>query len=124
MHDGMTEQGACIQASEDADVIGETADADRLIVRTVRCPANELQPDSDLGALLVTRGVGELSCGEIDRALAAGAVCAQRLLAAGLIEAAALRLEGEMIVVGTRSIEPFEDPLPARSLAAEGAIHA
>ena len=80
-------------------------------------------PDA-LGALLVTRGVGELSCGEIDRALAAGAVCAQRLLAAGLIEAAALRLEGEMIVVGTRSIEPFEDPLPARSLAAEGAIHA
>ncbi|HYW65035.1 MAG TPA: UPF0280 family protein [Bradyrhizobium sp.] len=89
-----------------------------------RCPARDLQPDSDLGALLVTRGVGELSCGEIDRALAAGAVCAQRLLAAGLIEAAALRLEGEMIVVGTRSIEPFEDPLPARSLAAEGAIHA
>src|SRR5436305_12330930 len=79
----------------------------------VRCPARDLQPDSDLGALLVTRGVGELSCGEIDRALAAGAVCAQRLLAAGLIEAAALRLEGEMIVVGTRSIEPFEDPLPA-----------
>ena len=37
--------------------------------RIVRCPANELQPDSDLGARLVTRDVGGLSEGEIDEAL-------------------------------------------------------
>ena len=39
----------------------------------VRCPAHDLQPDSDLGARLVTRGVGELSAGEIEAALEAGA---------------------------------------------------
>src|SRR6185437_7542229 len=71
----------------------------------VRCPARDVQPDSDLGACLVTREVGELSSVEIDDALEAGAVTARKLLAAGLIEGAALRLEGEMIVVGVRTIE-------------------
>ena len=33
----------------------------------VRCPAHDLQPDSDLGARLVTRGVGKLSKSEIER---------------------------------------------------------
>jgi ApbE superfamily uncharacterized protein (UPF0280 family) len=67
----------------------------------VRCPANELQPDSDLGPRLVTREVGPLSEDEIDRALRAGASQAQQLLVAGLIEGAALRLLGETVVVGT-----------------------
>jgi ApbE superfamily uncharacterized protein (UPF0280 family) len=66
----------------------------------VRMPANELQPDSDLGARLVTRDVGHLSDGEITRALDAGARRARQLLAAGLIEGAALRLLGETAVVG------------------------
>jgi hypothetical protein len=68
----------------------------------VRIPANELQPDSDLGRRLVTREVGALSESEIERALEAGADCARGLLAAGLIEGAALRLQGETLVVGTR----------------------
>ena len=68
----------------------------------IRVPANELQPDSDLGARPVTREVGALSESEIEQALEAGADCARRLLAAGLIEGAALRLKGETIVVGTR----------------------
>src|SRR5205807_8729007 len=38
----------------------------------VRCPAHDLQPDSDLGARLVTRGVGELSADEIEVALESG----------------------------------------------------
>jgi ApbE superfamily uncharacterized protein (UPF0280 family) len=71
----------------------------------IRCPAHELQPDSDLGARLITRGVGELSEYEIDDALEAGSACARKLLAAGLIEGAALRLLGETVVVGTRGIE-------------------
>jgi len=66
-----------------------------------RCPANELQPDSDLGARLVTREVGELSNRDIARALEAGARQARRLLAAGLIEAAVLRLSGEIATIGT-----------------------
>jgi ApbE superfamily uncharacterized protein (UPF0280 family) len=67
----------------------------------VRCPATELQPDSDLGARLVTREVGELSYDEIEGALEAGATRARELLTTGLIEGAALRLSGETVVVGT-----------------------
>lgn len=69
-----------------------------------RLPANELQPDSDLGARLVTRAVGRLGENEIDEALAAGGNRAQQLLAAGLIEGAALRLLGETAVVGSTGI--------------------
>jgi ApbE superfamily uncharacterized protein (UPF0280 family) len=71
----------------------------------VRCPANELQPDSDLGARPVTRDVGVLRDVEIDEALRAGVSRAQQLLAAGLIEGAALRLLGETAVVGATGIE-------------------
>ena len=66
----------------------------------VRCPANELQPDSDLGARLVTRDVGSISENEVDEALRGGSSRARQLLAAGLIEGAALRLLGETAVVG------------------------
>jgi uncharacterized protein len=72
----------------------------------VRCPAHELQPDSDLGARLVTRDVSALQGSEIDDALRAGVGRAQQLLAAGLIEGAALRLLGETVVVGATGIKP------------------
>ena len=71
----------------------------------LRVPANELQPDSDLGARPVTRDVGELSDHEIEGALELGAARARELLVAGLIEGAALRLVGETAVVGTVGIE-------------------
>jgi uncharacterized protein len=89
----------------------------------VRSPACDLQPDSDLGARLVTHDVGELSLSEVEDALAAGAASARKLLAAGLIDGAALRLDGEMIVVGTRAIEApaFRARIHG---SAEGAIHA
>ncbi len=70
----------------------------------VRRPAHDLQPDSDLGARLVTREVGELSGLEIAAALDAGAACARALLAAGLIEGAALHLQGEMSAVALKNI--------------------
>jgi ApbE superfamily uncharacterized protein (UPF0280 family) len=90
----------------------------------VRCPAQDLQSDSDLGARLVTRDVGELCDSEIDDALKSGAACARKLLAAGLIDGAALRLRGEMIVVGTRTIEMPALPMPLRRRVMEGAMHA
>jgi ApbE superfamily uncharacterized protein (UPF0280 family) len=77
----------------------------------VRCPAIELQPDSDLGARLVTCDVGAIRESEIDDALRAGEKRAQQLLAAGLIEGAALRLLGETAVVGATGIKA--DALPA-----------
>jgi ApbE superfamily uncharacterized protein (UPF0280 family) len=68
----------------------------------VRCPAHDLQPDSDLGARLVTRDVGDLSHYEIEEALEAGADKARALLAQGLIESAALRLHAETRIVAPR----------------------
>ncbi len=82
----------------------------------VRRPAIDLQPDSDLGARLVTRAVGALSSGEIADALEAGAACARNLLAAGLIDGAALRLHGEMIVVATRAIAMSGSHAPLRNM--------
>jgi ApbE superfamily uncharacterized protein (UPF0280 family) len=76
----------------------------------IRCPASELQPDSDLGTRLVTRDVGAIREGEIDNALRAGVSRAQQLLAAGLIEGAALRLLGETAVVGATGIKAGVPP--------------
>jgi ApbE superfamily uncharacterized protein (UPF0280 family) len=90
----------------------------------VRCPARDLQPDSDLGARLVTRDVGELSTSEIDDALEAGAACARRLLAAGLIDGAALRLHGETVVVASRAIETPGSKAAFNRDAMESALHA
>ena len=70
-----------------------------------RCPANDLQPDSDLGARLVTRDVGRLSDDEVERALDAGAHRARQLLALGLIEGAALCLHGEIAITGIGGFE-------------------
>jgi ApbE superfamily uncharacterized protein (UPF0280 family) len=91
------------QADAAATIIANTVDLPGHS-RIVRCPANELQPDSDLGARLVTRDVGELSYAEVERALEAGADCARNLLATGLIEGATLRLLGETVEVGTSRI--------------------
>ena len=68
----------------------------------LRCAAHDLQPDSDLGARLVTREVGDLSHYEIEEALEAGADMARSLLALGLIESAALRLHDETRIVAPK----------------------
>jgi uncharacterized protein len=68
----------------------------------VRCPAEELQPDSDLGARLVTRDVGHLEGFEIVAALEAGSGKARALLALGLIDGAALYLQGETRVIALK----------------------
>jgi ApbE superfamily uncharacterized protein (UPF0280 family) len=65
-----------------------------------RIAACDLQPDSDLGERAVTRNVAALSLADIDAALDAGVETANHLMARGLIEAAALRLEGETRLVG------------------------
>jgi len=88
----------------------------------VRLPANELQPDSDLGARLVTRDLGALGENEVEQALRAGANQAQQLFAAGLIEGAALRLLGETVGVGTMGIATRA--LPAlHGSAIQGTMH-
>jgi ApbE superfamily uncharacterized protein (UPF0280 family) len=82
----------------------------------VRCPANEVQADSDLEGRLVTRDVGELSDTEIGDALEAGARCARGLLLSGLIEGATLRLMGRTAVAGaSRNEARTKDKLRRRA---------
>lgn len=79
----------------------------------VRRPANEIQPDNDLGARLVTREVRELPLSDIKIALDSGADVARLLLRSGLIDGAALHLQGETRVVALKSIDSLMlRPLP------------
>jgi len=65
-----------------------------------RVPANRIDPDSDLGELLVTENVGPLSPQDIETALDAGLVVAEDFRRRGLIEGAALFLGGESRTCG------------------------
>jgi len=89
----------------------------------VRRPAEELQPDSDLGSRLVTRDVGLLKESEIVTALEAGADKARALLASGLIEGASLHLQGETRVIALKRFDA-KLPHPACARGIESAIHA
>jgi uncharacterized protein len=62
--------------------------------RVERRPARSLQPDSDLGDRLVTRGVAPLDAESIAAALQHGLAAARPLIARGAIAAAALHLQG------------------------------
>jgi ApbE superfamily uncharacterized protein (UPF0280 family) len=64
-----------------------------------RVPACEIAPDSDLGDLLVTRGVEPLSQSEIDAALENGLRAATVLGERGLIHSAALCLQNRVRVL-------------------------
>jgi ApbE superfamily uncharacterized protein (UPF0280 family) len=66
-----------------------------------RAPARSLDPDSDLGALLVTIAVGPLPAEAVAAALAGGEAMAEALLARGLIHAALLAVGDELRTVGT-----------------------
>jgi ApbE superfamily uncharacterized protein (UPF0280 family) len=65
-----------------------------------RTPALELDPQSDLGKLLVTVAVGPLTAHEIDLALVSGVAEAKLWRKRGLIEAAALSLGKQTRLVG------------------------
>ena len=60
-----------------------------------RRPARDIDPDSDLGARLVTWQLGPLTPAEIAHALAVGCRTADSLVAAGLIHGAHLALRGQ-----------------------------
>jgi uncharacterized protein len=66
----------------------------------IRVPACELAPDTDLGSIPVTQGVGELNLEEVNEALQVGVHTAELLLRMGLIRSAALSLNHETRVVG------------------------
>jgi ApbE superfamily uncharacterized protein (UPF0280 family) len=86
------------QADAAATLIANAVDVDDSTI--TRTPATELDPDSDLGRLLVTTGVGVLDDAAIAAALDNGARYAQTLLERRLISAAMLVLEGRARIVG------------------------
>jgi ApbE superfamily uncharacterized protein (UPF0280 family) len=110
------------QADAGATIIANAVDLPGHLA-IVRVPAHDLQPDSDLGARLVTRDVGELCDSEIDDALESGAACARKWLAAGLIDGAALRLHGEMVMVPMLGIATSEPQAAIHRAVTEGAIY-
>jgi ApbE superfamily uncharacterized protein (UPF0280 family) len=82
-----------------ATIIANDVDLPRHAAITRR-PAAEIQPDTDLGHREVTCEVGALCEDEIDRALRRGCRTAEKLVAQGLLAAAALHLKGETRIVG------------------------
>jgi hypothetical protein len=54
---------------------------------------------------------------EIAAALDAGAACARQWLGAGLIEAAALRLLGETMIIGMKDVQRHSNALHERAVA-------
>ncbi|MGF6607315.1 ApbE superfamily uncharacterized protein (UPF0280 family) [Paraburkholderia sp. WSM4175] len=81
-----------------ATMIANAVDLDHAGI--VRRPASSLKDDSDLGDLLVTVDVPRLPQPLIDFALARGVDVAKRLRDQGLIEGAALFLQGRARVTG------------------------
>jgi len=71
-----------------------------------RRPARELDPDSDLRDLAVTVSVGVLEPDELETALHRGRECALRYRRRGLIEDAALMLQGRTRVLGDHAAAP------------------
>ncbi|MGG5886507.1 UPF0280 family protein [Falsiroseomonas sp. HC035] len=81
-----------------ATLIANAVDCDSPAI--LRMPADSLDPDSDLGARLVTTDVGVLTGDEIAAALDAGAARAESWCRSGLIRAVALRLRGHHRLAG------------------------
>lgn len=66
----------------------------------LRRPAREVKADSDLGDRLVTVAVPPLAAAEVEAALTRGLAAAEHYRQRGLIEAAALFLQGEVRTTG------------------------
>jgi uncharacterized protein len=88
-----------------ATMIANAVDLDHPAV--LRRPAASLDPDSDLGDLPVTVGLGDLSPGEVAAALDAGLERAREYARAGLILAAMLQLRGQRRIA---SADGYSDP--------------
>ncbi len=96
--DAVTVLAPCAaDADAAATLIANAVDVDHPTVR--RRPADALRDDTDLGARLVTVGVGPLSPAAIDTALSAGARMAEGMRARGLAHGAYLALQGRVRVV-------------------------
>jgi hypothetical protein len=90
------------EADAAATMVGNAVNIDHPAIE--RRPACELKDDTDLGALPVTVGVGELELEAVQAALDNGVREAERLRRAGLIETAMLVLQGDIRLVGASDL--------------------
>jgi len=74
-----------------------------------RRPAHDIKADSDLGPIPVTTAVAPLAPVDIARALAGGAFAARTAIARGLIDSAALFLQGAVALIPPGLPSPFEN---------------
>lgn len=91
------------EADAAATMVANAVDLD--LPGICRRQAREVQSDSDLGERLVTVAVPELTPGERCAALDAGLRAAEAFRSRGLIEGAALFLQGERRVTGALALE-------------------
>ncbi len=84
-----------------------------------RKAAKKLDPDSDLGDLLVTTKIGDLTAAEIAAALDNGVKQAEAYRSRGLIAGAVLMLRGETRTVGTPMAKIAAAPVDAAVEAAQ-----
>ncbi len=91
-----------------ATLIANAVDCDHATIR--RRPAQELDPDNDLGPRLVTIEVPPLPHAVVEEALDRGARYAAALLSQGLIAGALLCLQGETRPLGSIAFEDMSAP--------------
>ena len=99
--------GSAAEADAAATMIANAVNVEHPGIK--RVPACEIQTESDLGALLVTRGVPVLHREIVDFALDAGARAARKYFHQGLIERAAVRLQGQARLIGNGSAMTVPD---------------
>ena len=90
--------GSAAEADAAATMIANAVNVEHPGIK--RVPACDIQTESDLGSLLVTRDVPILDREKIRFALDAGTYVAGDYFRRGLIERAALRLQGQVRMVG------------------------
>ena len=95
------------EADAAATMIANGVNVDHPGIERIR--ARDIQSESDLGALLVTRGVPVLHREIVDFALDAGARAARKYFHQGLIERAAVRLQGQARLIGNGSAMTVPD---------------
>jgi uncharacterized protein len=90
------------EADAAATMVANAVDVDHAAVG--RAPAWLVKDDSDLGDLLVTVEVGELSSEAVDEALSNGEREARALVQRGLIHGAVLFLQGRSRIIGAEAL--------------------
>lgn len=104
-----------------ATLIANAVDVDHPCIQ--RSPARKLDPDSDLGDLLVTVDVGHLPDAAVQSALEAGAARATQLMARTPdLHGVSLALQGRRCVLGTL-VQPVEPTEQTDTSSRPGGVH-